>query len=79
MPNDRVITENAQAQENKKPQAGNSRAAYMREYRKRMRVEKDICNNAPKRRMLNAERQRDYRKCKAEGKAQENKTPQTST
>jgi hypothetical protein len=60
MPNDSVITENAKlkkkAQENKKPQAANSRAAYMREYRKRMRVEKDICNNVHKRTNLNAER-----------------------
>jgi hypothetical protein len=36
------------AQENK-TQAGNSRAAYMREYRKRMLVEKVVCNNVPKR------------------------------
>jgi hypothetical protein len=43
------------AQENKTPQAGNSLAAYMRKYRKRMRVEKDICNNVPKRTKLNAE------------------------
>jgi hypothetical protein len=42
MPNDRVITENAKlrkkTQENKTPQAGNSRAAHMREYRKRTQV-----------------------------------------
>jgi hypothetical protein len=52
------------AQENKTSQAGNSHAAYMRGYRKRMRVEKDICNNAPKRTKLNAERQHDYRNAK---------------
>jgi hypothetical protein len=62
-------------QENKTPQAGSSRAAYMREYRKRMQVEKDICDNVPKQIKLNAERQRDYRK----SKAQENKTTQAST
>jgi fumarate hydratase class II len=33
------------------------------------------CNNVPKRTKLNAERQRDYRKCNAE----ENKTSQAST
>jgi hypothetical protein len=38
-------------------------------------LEKDICNNVPKRTKLNAERQRDYRKCKA----QEYKRPQEST
>jgi hypothetical protein len=41
--------------------AGNSRAAYMREYRKRKRLEEDNCNNVPKRTELNAERQREYR------------------
>jgi hypothetical protein len=51
--------------------AGNSRAAYMREYRKRKRLEEDNCNNVPKRTKLNAERQRDYRK----GKAQEIQIP----
>jgi hypothetical protein len=66
------------AQENKTPQSGNSRDAYMREYSKRMRLEKDICNNVPKRTKLNAERQYDYRKLKAQEKAQENKTPQAS-
>jgi hypothetical protein len=40
-----------------------------------MRVEKDICNNVPKRTKLNVERQRDYRK----RKAQENKKSQAST
>jgi hypothetical protein len=29
------------AQENRTPQAGNSRAAYVREYRERMRLEED--------------------------------------
>jgi hypothetical protein len=42
-----------------KMSAGNSRTAYMKEYRKRKRLEKDICNNVPKRTKLNAERQRD--------------------
>jgi hypothetical protein len=32
------------AQENKTPQAGNSRAAYVREYRKRLWLEEDNCN-----------------------------------
>jgi hypothetical protein len=36
------------AQENKAPQASNSRAACMRKYRKKLRVEKYICNNEPK-------------------------------
>jgi hypothetical protein len=36
-----------------------------------MRVEKDICNDVPKRTKLIAKRQRDYRKLKA----QENRTP----
>jgi hypothetical protein len=40
--------------------SGITRAAYMREYRKRMRLE-DNCNNVPKRTKLHAERQRDYR------------------
>jgi hypothetical protein len=39
---------------------------------KRKRLEGDNCSNAPKRTQLNAKRQRDYRK----RKAQENKTPQ---
>jgi hypothetical protein len=60
--------------ENKTPQASYSRATYIREYRKRMQLEKYICNNVPKRTKLNAERQRDYRK----RKAQENKTLQAS-
>jgi hypothetical protein len=47
----------------------------MREYRKRKGLEEDNCNNVPKRTKLNAERQQDYRK----RKAQENKTPQAST
>jgi hypothetical protein len=42
--------------------AGNSRAAYMSEYRKRKRLEEDKCNNVPERTNLNAERQREYRK-----------------
>jgi hypothetical protein len=38
-----------------------SRAAYMREYRKRKLLEEDSCNNVPKRTKLHAERQREYR------------------
>jgi hypothetical protein len=49
--------------------AGNSRAAYMRVYRKGKRLEEDICNNVPKRTKLNAGRQRDYRKRKAQEKS----------
>jgi hypothetical protein len=41
--------------------AGNSVAAYMREYKKRKRLEEDNCNNVPKRTKLNAEQQREYR------------------
>jgi hypothetical protein len=44
-----------------KRSAGNSRAAYMIEYRKRKRLEEDNCNNVPKRTNLHAERQREYR------------------
>jgi hypothetical protein len=40
--------------------ADNSRAAYMREYRERKRLE-DNCNNVPKRTTLHAEREREYR------------------
>jgi hypothetical protein len=43
-----------------KKSAGNSRAAYMREYRKWKRLEEDNCNNVPKRTKLHAERQREY-------------------
>jgi hypothetical protein len=39
----------------------NSRAAYVREYRKRKRLEEDNCNNVPKRTKLHAERRRKYR------------------
>jgi hypothetical protein len=39
-----------------KMSAGNSRDAYMREYRKRKRLEEDNCNNVPKRTKLRAER-----------------------
>jgi hypothetical protein len=67
--------------------AGNSRAPYMREYKKRKRLEED-CNNLPKLKKLNAERQREYRETYKNlyaeymrnnriRKAQENKTPQT--
>jgi hypothetical protein len=44
-----------------KMSTGNSRAAYMREYRKRKRLEEDNCNNIPKGTKLHAERQREYR------------------
>jgi hypothetical protein len=72
---------------------GNSRAACMREYRKSIRLEEYICNNVPKPTKLYAERHheykerhknvsaeymRNYRKCKTQDKAQENKTPQAS-
>jgi hypothetical protein len=40
---------------------GNSRAAYMREYKKKKQLEEDNCNNVPKRKKLNAERQREYK------------------
>jgi hypothetical protein len=43
-----------------KSSAGNNRAAYMTEYRKRKRLE-DNCNNVPKRTKLHAEGQREYR------------------
>jgi hypothetical protein len=56
--------------------AGNSRAAYMRGYRKRKRLDEDNCNNVPKLTKLNSERQRDYSKPYTQEKAQENKTPQ---
>jgi L-rhamnose mutarotase len=49
------------AQEIKIAQAGNSRAAYMREYRKWKQSEGDNYNNVPKRRKLNPERQHEYR------------------
>jgi hypothetical protein len=42
------------AQEIKIPQGGHSRAAFMRKYRKRKRLEEDNCNNVPKRTKLNA-------------------------
>jgi hypothetical protein len=69
---------------------GNSCAAYMREYRKRKRLEEDNCNNVPKWTKLNAEQKHEYREtCKKisaknmrnyrKHKAQENKTPQAST
>jgi hypothetical protein len=46
---------------------GNSRAAYMREYKERKLLEEDNCTNVPKRTKLNAEQQREYK---------ENKRPQ---
>jgi hypothetical protein len=71
---------------------GNSRAAYMREYRKRKRLEEDNYNNVPERTKLHGERKYEYREtyenlfaeymCNyREHKAQENarKTPQAST
>jgi hypothetical protein len=39
-----------------KMSAGITRAVYMKEYRKRKRLEEDTCNNASKRTKLNAER-----------------------
>jgi hypothetical protein len=42
--------------------AGNDRAAYMSEYKKRKRIEEDKCNNVPKRTKLNAERLLEYTK-----------------
>jgi hypothetical protein len=74
---------------NDKMSAGNSHAACRTEYKKRMRLDEDNCNNVPKQIKLNAEWQceykethknvsaenmRNYRKCKV----QENKT-QAST
>jgi hypothetical protein len=70
--------------------AGNSRAAYMREYTKRKRLEEDNCNNVPKRIKLYGERQHEYRETHKilsaeymrnyrKRKAQENKTSQEST
>jgi hypothetical protein len=67
--------------------ACSSRAAYMREYRKRKRLEEDNCNNVPKRTKLNPERHRacrethtnvfvEYMRNYRKRKAQENKTPQ---
>jgi hypothetical protein len=44
-----------------KMSAGNSRAAYMREYNERKRLEKQYFNNIPKRPTLNAERQSEYK------------------
>jgi hypothetical protein len=44
-----------------KMSAGNSRAAYMREYRKRKWLEEDNCNNVPERTKLNAEQQHQCR------------------
>jgi hypothetical protein len=43
-----------------KTSVGNSHATYMREYRKRKRLEEDNCNDVPKRTKLNAERQCEY-------------------
>jgi hypothetical protein len=44
-----------------KMSAGHSRAAYMREYRKRKRLEEDNCNNVPERIKLQAEQKRECR------------------
>jgi hypothetical protein len=49
-----------------KMSAGNSRAAYITEYMKRKRLV-DNCNNAPKRKKLNAERQSEYRETHKKG------------
>jgi hypothetical protein len=40
--------------------AANSRASYMRHYRKQKRLAEDNCNDVPKRTKLNAERQSEY-------------------
>jgi hypothetical protein len=68
----------------------NGCATYMREYRKRKRLEEDNCNNVPEWTKLHAERQREYREthknlsaecmnnCRKD-KAQESKTPQAPT
>jgi hypothetical protein len=73
--------------------AGNSRAAYMSEYRKRKRLEEGNYYNVHRRTKLNAERQREYRethrnifaeymrnyrKRKGKEKPQENETPHAS-
>jgi hypothetical protein len=44
-----------------KMSASNSCAAYMKEYRKRKRLEEDSRTNVPKRTKFNFERQREYR------------------
>jgi hypothetical protein len=73
-----------------KVSTGNNRAAYMRVYRKRKRLEEYNCNNLPKRTKLHAELQREYRETHKnvfaeymhnyrKRKAQENTTPQVST
>jgi hypothetical protein len=62
--------------------ADNIRATYMKEYRKRKRLEEDNYNNVPKRTKLHVERQHEYRGTHLLNtcvKAQENKTPQAST
>jgi hypothetical protein len=41
--------------------AGNSCAAYMREYNKRKQLEEYYFNNIPQRPTLNADRQREYK------------------
>jgi hypothetical protein len=73
-----------------KMSAGNNRAAYMRDYRERKRLEDDNCNNVSKRTKWHAKQQREYRgthkhisaeymRNYRKRKARENKTPQTST
>jgi hypothetical protein len=70
--------------------AGNSRVAYVREYKKLKRLEEDNCNNVPKRTILQAERKCHYREIHEnlpaeymrnyrKRRAQENKTSQAST
>jgi hypothetical protein len=44
-----------------KKSAGNSCAAYVKEYRERKWLEEDNCNNVPKWTKLNAKRQHEYR------------------
>jgi hypothetical protein len=63
---------------------GNSRAVYMKKYRKRKRFN---CNNIPKRTKIHAEREREYREThKAlsaeymrKAKLRKTKTPESST
>jgi hypothetical protein len=43
-----------------KMSADNIHPAYMRQYRKRKRIEEDNCNSEPKRKKLHAERLREY-------------------
>jgi hypothetical protein len=70
--------------------AGNSCAAYMREYKKRKRLEEDNFNNVPKRTNLHAKQHCEYRETHknlyeeylrnyGKREAKENETPQAYT